>query len=92
VYRELHFRGMSERIAREVTANPRCWWKNTGMYLQEFHGVGILLGVGPALAYAPGRGHSPDSQTQSHDPAQARLGTRIVSLFDGRVVQDERLR
>ncbi|WP_224242589.1 ABC transporter ATP-binding protein [Hyalangium gracile] len=28
----------------------------------------------------------------THDPAQARLGTRVVSLFDGRVVQDERLR
>jgi putative ABC transport system ATP-binding protein len=28
----------------------------------------------------------------THDPAQARLGTRTVSLFDGRVVQDERLR
>jgi putative ABC transport system ATP-binding protein len=28
----------------------------------------------------------------THDPAQARLGTRMVSLFDGRVVQDERLR
>ena len=28
----------------------------------------------------------------THDPNQARLGTRMVSLFDGRVVQDERLR
>jgi len=28
----------------------------------------------------------------THDPAQARLGTRMVSLFDGRIVQDERLR
>ncbi len=28
----------------------------------------------------------------THDPNQARLGTRTVSLFDGRVVQDERLR
>jgi putative ABC transport system ATP-binding protein len=28
----------------------------------------------------------------THDPVQARLGTRMVSLFDGRVVQDERLR
>lgn len=28
----------------------------------------------------------------THDPAQARLGTRTVSLFDGRIVQDERLR
>jgi putative ABC transport system ATP-binding protein len=28
----------------------------------------------------------------THDPNQARLGTRTVSLFDGRVVQDERIR
>jgi putative ABC transport system ATP-binding protein len=28
----------------------------------------------------------------THDPNQARLGTRTVSLFDGRIVQDERLR
>jgi putative ABC transport system ATP-binding protein len=28
----------------------------------------------------------------THDPNQARLGTRMVSLFDGRVVQDERIR
>jgi putative ABC transport system ATP-binding protein len=28
----------------------------------------------------------------THDPNHARLGTRTVSLFDGRVVQDERLR
>src|SRR5688500_20331996 len=28
----------------------------------------------------------------THDPAQARLGTRMVSLFDGRVVHDGRLR
>ena len=24
----------------------------------------------------------------THDPAQARLGTRMVSLFDGRVVEE----
>ncbi|RYZ39173.1 MAG: ABC transporter ATP-binding protein [Myxococcaceae bacterium] len=28
----------------------------------------------------------------THDPAQARIATRTVSLFDGRVVQDEQLR
>jgi ABC-type lipoprotein export system ATPase subunit len=28
----------------------------------------------------------------THDPAQAQRGTRKVSLFDGRVVQDEHLR
>ncbi|ATB38968.1 ABC transporter ATP-binding protein [Cystobacter fuscus] len=28
----------------------------------------------------------------THDPNQARLGTRQVGLFDGRIVQDERLR
>jgi putative ABC transport system ATP-binding protein len=28
----------------------------------------------------------------THHPAQARLGTRMVSIFDGRIVQDEHLR
>jgi putative ABC transport system ATP-binding protein len=28
----------------------------------------------------------------THDPAHARLATRSVSLFDGRIVQDERIR
>jgi RNA-directed DNA polymerase len=34
IYRELRRRGASEGVARQVAANSRRWWKNSGMALQ----------------------------------------------------------
>lgn len=35
IYRELHARGAPAGVARQVAANSRCWWRNSGMLLNS---------------------------------------------------------